>query len=502
MEPARRTNVLTLSGIKKRFGPTVALDGVALELRPGRVHALIGENGAGKTTLMNIAVGALVPDAGTMSLQGDRYAPASPLDARRAGVALIHQELSLCSHLTVAENILMGQEPTRRGLLDWDQCRRRAADVLEQFHHAELRPDRRVGDLPIAARQVVEICRAIVSNASVVLMDEPTSSLPRADVDRLFAMVRRLRSHGVSSVYISHFLEELREVAEDFTVLRDGRSVLSGELASTTDAELIAAMVGRSVEDVFPRRDRAAPGDVLLEVEHVAAPPAVSDASFAVRRGEVLGIAGLVGAGRTEMLRVLVGLDRAAAGRVRVRGAEIRTGAARPWEVLARGIGFLSEDRTHEGLTLRLSVADNITCTRYGSCARYGWIARSEQARQAEQQMRALGVRARGPAQPVRTLSGGNQQKVALARLRHQSADIWLLDEPTKGIDIGSKVQIYEAIGEAASEGKGIVMVSSYLPELFGMCDRLAVMSRGRLSPVRPIAEWTPERVLEAAIGS
>ncbi|MPZ17406.1 MAG: ATP-binding cassette domain-containing protein [Luteitalea sp.] len=494
--------MLALSGIKKRFGPTVALDGVSLELRPGRVHALIGENGAGKTTLMNIASGALAPDAGTMSLDGRRYAPSSPLDARLAGVALIHQELSLCAHLTVAENILMGQEPTRGGLLDWEQFRRRAAEVLEQFHHPELRPDRRVADLPIAARQMVEISRAIAANASVVLMDEPTSSLPRADVDRLFALVRRLRDHGVAVVYISHFLEELREVAEDFTVLRDGRSVASGELASTGDAQIIGAMVGRSVDDVFPRRHRPAPGEVLLDVEHLAAPPALSDASFAVRRGEVLGIAGLVGAGRTEMLRALVGLDRASVGRVRVEGSDVAVSAVRPWEMLARGIGFLSEDRQREGLALALSVADNITCTRYATCARYGWIARPAQARQADHQMRALGIRAHSPAQRARTLSGGNQQKVALARLRHQNADIWLLDEPTKGIDIGSKVQIYEAIDEAASEKKGIVMVSSYLPELFGICDSLAVMSRGRLSSVRSIAEWTPERVLEVAIGS
>lgn len=493
--------MLALSGIKKRFGPTVALDGVSLELRPGRVHALIGENGAGKTTLMNIASGTFAPDAGTMTLGGERYAPSSPLDARLAGVALIHQELSLCAHLTVAENILMGQEPTRRGLLDWEQCRRRAAEVLEQFHHPELRPDRRVADLPIAARQMVEISRAIAANASVLLMDEPTSSLPRADVERLFALVRRLRDQGVAVVYISHFLEELREVAEDFTVLRDGRSVATGELASTADAQIIGAMVGRSVEDAFPRRHRPTLGEALLEVEHLAAPPAVSEASFSVRRGEVLGIAGLVGAGRTEMLRALVGLDRASAGQVRIDDSDVVVTAVRPWEMLARGVGFLSEDRQREGLTLALSVADNITCTRYATCARYGWIALPAQARQAERQIRALGIRAHSPEQRARTLSGGNQQKVALARLRHQDADIWLLDEPTKGIDIGSKVQIYEAIDEAASEKKGIVMVSSYLPELFGVCDSLAVMSRGRLSPIRPITEWTPEQVLEAAIG-
>jgi ribose transport system ATP-binding protein len=497
--------VLALSGIKKRFGPTVALDGVDLDLKPGEVHALIGENGAGKSTLMNVLAGALMPDAGQMRLGGQPYAPASPLEARRAGIALIHQELSLCDHLSVAENILMGIEPVRLpllggGWLDRAAMAQRTEQVLESFHHPELRADRHVGTLPIAARQVVEICRAMAARASIVLMDEPTSSLPREDVERLFALIRRLRDHGVAVVYISHFLEEVREIADRYTVLRDGRSVATGRLAEVTNDALIAHMVGRSMDALFPDRAPEPGADTLLEVDDLVAPPAVQHAALRLRRGEILGVAGLIGSGRTEVVRALMGLDPAAKGTVRLRGRPVPLRAV-PHDRIASGIGYLSEDRKGEGLALTMSLADNITCTRYQSCSTRGWLRVREQRAQAREWMTRLTVKARTPGQPARTLSGGNQQKVALARLMHQQADVLLLDEPTKGIDIGSKVEIYRAIVEAAREGKGVLMVSSYLPELFGVCHSLAVMCRGRLSRARPVAEWTPETVMEAAIG-
>jgi ribose transport system ATP-binding protein len=491
--------LLNLSGIRKRFGPTVALDGVDLELRKGEVHALIGENGAGKSTLMNVLAGAIRPDSGHMTLDGKPYAPASPLDARRHGIALIHQELSLCGHLTVAENILMGLEPATAGWLDREAMARETAAALEAFHHPELRADRRVMDLPIAARQIVEICRAMAARASIVLMDEPTSSLPREDVERLFGVIRHLRERGVAIIYISHFLEEVRELADRYTVLRDGRSVASGELAGATNDRLIAHMVGRPMDAVFPDRDRDAPGAPLFEVRDVAAPPVVHQASFTLREGEILGLAGLVGSGRTELVRALMGLAPVSAGEVRVRGRGVARSSA-PWSRIAAGTGYLSEDRKGEGLALTMSLADNITCTRLSACATGGWIRLGEQRRQAARWIDTLRVKARTPLQPARTLSGGNQQKVALARLLHQAADVLLLDEPTKGIDIGSKVEIYRAIVEAARQRKAVLVVSSYLPELFGLCDTLAVMCRGRLSAARPIAEWTPESVLAAAI--
>src|SRR5262245_30512866 len=378
---------------------------------------------------------------------------------------------------------------------------RETARLLESFSHPDLAPDRPVGTLPIAARQVVEILRAMAARASIVLMDEPTSSLPRDDVDHLFALIRRLKASGVTVVYISHFLEEVREIADRYTVLRDGRSVATGELAGTTNEALIAHMVGRPVDALFPPRAPEPRGDVLVEVTDLVAPPAVRRASIQLRRGEILGIAGLVGSGRTETVRALMGLDLAASGDVRVHGRRLAR-TAPPATRLGAGLGYLSEDRKGEGLALGLSLADNITCTRYGACATWGWLRRGAQRDHTRTWLDALAIKARSPWQPARTLSGGNQQKVALARLLHQQADVLLLDEPTKGIDIGSKVEIYRAIVGCATRGAGVLMVSSYLPELFGVCHSLAVMCRGRLTPARPVGEWTPESVMEAAIGT
>jgi ribose transport system ATP-binding protein len=489
--------LLHVEGLRKRFGPTIALDGVSFSLRPGEVHALIGENGAGKSTLMNVLAGALPADAGSMTIDGVPYAPQGPLDASRHGIALIHQELSLCPHMTVTENILMGREPAMWGLVDRAAAEARAAELLANFPHPDLSPRRLVGDLPIAAQQVVEICRALASRARILLMDEPTSSLQRADVDNLFALIRRLRAQGLGIVYISHFLEEIREIADAFTVLRDGKSVATGAIGDATNEQLVAHMVGRPVENLFPPHGSRTPGDVVLSVKDLAAPPTVRHASFELRRGEVLGVAGLMGSGRTEMVRAIFGLDPIASGTVTVGGAPLGGSiSTRLWS----GIGYLSEDRKGEGLALTMSLADNITLTRFSSCATSGWLRLGDQRRQAEQWIKALGVKARTPDQAAQTLSGGNQQKVALARLMHQEADILLLDEPTRGIDIGSKAQIYDVVARAADAGKAVLMVSSYLPELFGLCDRLAVMSRGRLSPARPVGEWTPETVLHAAI--
>ncbi len=493
---------LRLTGIAKRFGPTVALDGASLSVRPGEVHGLIGENGAGKSTLLSCLAGLLRPDHGAMEVAGAPYSPASPREARDRGIALIHQELSLFPHLTVAENIFVGAEPRRRGFFDRAAARRRTREALADFGHVDIDPDARVSRLPLPARQVVEICRAIAARARVVLMDEPTSSLQRADVERLFAVIRRLAATGVAVVYISHFLEETREVAESYTVLRDGRTVGGGPLAHTTNDELIAQMVGRTVDALFPVRPPAASAETLLEVRDLAAPPVVKGASFEIRRGEVLGLFGLMGSGRTETVRALFGLDPAATGAVRVRGRETPLRGSTPAARLAQGLGYLSEDRMGEGLALPLSVADNMTITRLSTCAQWGILDRACQREKAQAWITTLGVKARSPDQAVRRLSGGNQQKVALGRLFHQDADVLLLDEPTRGIDIGSKAQIYEAVAAAAGRGKGVLMVSSYLPELLGMCDRLAVMSRGRLSPARAVADWTPASVMEAAIGA
>jgi ribose transport system ATP-binding protein len=496
-------STLTLKGIRKSFGPTLALDGVDLELRTGEVHALIGENGAGKSTLMNVIAGSLKPDDGHMQLDGQMYLPASPLDARTHGIALIHQELSLCPHLSVAENVMMAIESSRFGWLDREQLFARTTEVLRTFHHAGIRPEKRVGDLPVAARQIVEISRALAARARIILMDEPTSSLQRDDVAHLFNLIRKLSAEGISVIYISHFLEEVRQIADRFTVLRDGRSVATGEIAGTSDDELIAKMVGRTQQNLFPRRKASSTThETILEVRNLSSPPLLKDASFELRRGEILGIAGLMGSGRTPLLRAIFGLEPPASGSILVNRTALPSGRATPAMRLIEGVGYLTEDRKGDGLTLNQSLSDNVTVTKFDTCSRWGWLDLGAQRRQAEKLVSALKIKTRNVQQPVGTLSGGNQQKVVVARLLHQDADVLLLDEPTRGIDIGSKAQVYETIAQCAAEDKAVLMVSSYLPELFGMCDRLAVMSRGRLSEVRPIDRWTPENVLQVAVGT
>jgi len=483
--------MLTLHAITKHFGATIALDGVDLDVAPGEVHALIGENGAGKSTLMNILSGAFPPERGSMIVNGQPYAPRGPAEARERGIAHIHQELALCRHLSVAENILMGIEPSRGGWLHRDELNDRAAALLAEFGRAEIDPRARVADLPLADQQVVEICRALARDARVLLMDEPTSSLQRANVERLFDTVRRLRDHGMAIIYISHFLEEVREIATKFTVLRDGRSVGCGRLATVTDDELISMMVGRaqtgvSVPHTPLAQARTNVAQTLLSVQNLSAPPRLREATFVLHRGEVLGIAGLIGSGRTDLIRALFGLQTSS-GSVTMHG---------------NGFGYLSEDRKNEGLALQLPIADNVTMSRFETCSRFGWIDRSRQNTQSEEVMRKLRIKAPGPRGIVGRLSGGNQQKVALGRLLHQNPDVLLLDEPARGVDVGSKSDIYREIRRLAAEGKGIVMVSSYLPELFEVCDSIAVMTRGRLSPTRPASEWTADTILQTAIGA
>ena len=494
--------VLRVEGIAKRYGATVALDGVSLEVHAGEVHALIGENGAGKSTLMAVLAGAERADSGEMQLGGASYAPGTTHDARRRGVALIHQELSLCPHLTVEENVLLGGELSRRGVIDRRRTRERALALLDELPHPEIHPDRRVSALSLPARQIVEICRALAADARVVLMDEPTSALQGADVERLFALVQRLASRGIAVVYISHFLEEVRQIADRYTVLRDGRSVDTGSIAATTNEQLITSMVGRASTGLYPARRRPVAPDVVLSVNALSSPPRLRHASFELRRGEVFGIAGLLGSGRTELVRALFGLDRPHGGTITHNGQESDASSARARRRVREGFGYLSEDRKGEGLALPMSITDNLCASRpLLAIPSLGVLDVAAQVASARQWMRDLRMRARAPSQPVRALSGGNQQKVAIGRLLHQGADILFLDEPTRGIDVAAKADVYEIIARRAEAGCAVLVVSSYLPELFGLCDRLAVMHRGRLGPARPVAEWTPAGVLSAAVG-
>jgi ribose transport system ATP-binding protein len=482
-----------MTNVQKRFGATRALAGVDLEVRSGEVLALVGENGAGKSTLMKVLAGAHPPDAGEMFLDGEVYAPRTPLDARRRGVAMIYQELALARHLSVMENVLLGMEPVAGPFLNRARMRRITSDAMAQLGRSDISPDALLGTLSIAGRQLVEIARAIAIGCRVLVLDEPTSSLSAADIGKLFDLVRRLKAKGLAIIYISHFLEEVREISDRFTVLRDGKSVGGGLTADTPAAKIISLMVGRSVDDLYPRSPRTR-GEMILEVNGLAGRVKPSSASLAVHRGEIVGIAGLVGAGRTEFIRAIFGLDPIQSGDVRLAAF---SGAADPARRWAQGMGFVSEDRKSEGLALSMSIADNLTMTRIGRL-----VNPSRQNVDSAAWIGKLGVRCQSPGQRVGDLSGGNQQKVAIARLLHHDVDVLLLDEPTRGIDVGSKAQIYKLIDELACAGKAVVIVSSYLPELLGVCDRIAVMCKGRLVRSVAVSETNEHQIMLEATGA
>ena len=489
--------LLRMSEVSKSFGATRALADVSLESGGGEVLALIGENGAGKSTLMKILSGAISPDRGRMELAGNRYAPRGPHAARLAGVAMIYQELNLAGDLNVVENVMLGQEVRRLGVVQHAEQRRRVRAALEQLDRADLPLDVPVSRLSIADQQIVEIARALVIDAKVIVFDEPTSSLTQHDVENLFRAIERLKRSGIAIIYISHFLEEIRRIADRFEVLRDGTMAGGGMLAETTEADIVSLMVGRQVEDLFPTVPHT-PGEVLLSLAELSGRKTPRYASFELRRGEILGLAGLVGAGRTELLRCLMALDPVRSGQVRVSGMLIR---ATPKARIRAGLGLVSEDRKSEGLAQRETIADNMTYSRLGPYSRFGWLNLARRRCAVEHWMQRLSVKARSSEQLVEHLSGGNQQKVALARVLHQEADVLLLDEPTRGIDVGTKSEIYRLMAELAAAGKAVIFVSSYFNELLSVCDRVGVMARGELREIRPAGDWTSETILSCALG-
>jgi ribose transport system ATP-binding protein len=493
--------LLRVAGVSKSFGATKALSNVELTLRAGEVHALLGENGAGKSTLLKILAGTQSADSGSLMLNGREYAPSTPQHAQALGVAFVSQEPALCPDLSVAENILLGALPSRFGWVDRAEQSRRAGAALARvlpegaplWDLAQL-----AGDLGPGDRQLVCLARALAqAECRILILDEPTSTLNSSEAERLFGIVRELTKSGIAVLYVSHFLEEVERIAERYTVLRDGKFVQSGEIAGTTRAELVKLMAGRDVQELFPRSARS-PGEVVLELKDVAGPRLPISASLSLRRGEVLGIAGLLGAGRTELLRAIFGLDRVKSGSLSVKGV---VGPATPARRLAQRVDLLSEDRKGQGLAESLTLGDNITLSTLGALGSFGFVSPKKRAAIAQSYLERLGVRARGPEQLARDLSGGNQQKICFARLLQHGADVFLLDEPTRGVDVGSRADLYRIIDELAARGNAVLMISSYLPELLGVCDRIAVMVRGKLGAARPASELTEDALLLEATG-
>ncbi|MDQ8184451.1 sugar ABC transporter ATP-binding protein [Pelagicoccus sp. SDUM812002] len=493
-----------MRGICKSFGATHALRDVELTVMPGEVMALVGENGAGKSTLMKVLSGAHAPDKGQLKLDGEIYTPGNPLHARESGVAMIYQELSLAPHLSAMENILLGIEPCCRGLIKWKEMKDKAAEALAIVGLHLVKPETLVSRLSIAQQQLVEIARAVALDCRVLVLDEPSSSLTAKDIEKLFELVRSLASKDISVVYISHFLEEVKALSQRFTVLRDGKTVGGGITKDAAEEDIISLMVGRDVDDLYPRNHHT-PGEIVLEADSVARTVKPRHASFQLRKGEVLGIAGLVGAGRTELFEAIFGLEAITSGSVTVAG---QPGPATPALRWSQGMGMVSEDRKSQGLALGLSIADNLTLPKLDGLGPGRLVMPARQLKACDPWIEQIPIKCRSAQQPISDLSGGNQQKVAIARLLHADVDILLLDEPTRGIDVGSKAQIYKLIDalargdiEKGIEPKAVLIISSYIPELIGVCDRISVMCRGHLSEAKPTADWTEHSIMAAAIG-
>jgi ribose transport system ATP-binding protein len=485
-----------MRGIRKAFPGVVALDGVDLTLEAGDVHMLLGENGAGKSTLMKILGGAYRKDGGEILLDGERMEIASPRDARDRGIRVIYQELNLVPRLSVAENIFLGELPARRGIVDWSALADRTAALLADLGVA-LDPRAPVGRLGLAQRQMVEIAKALSSPTRILVMDEPTSALTSREVAQLFALVERLAARGVAIVYITHRLDEVFRIGRTITVMRDGRNVATTGVDRVDAPALVRLMANRDVGDHFPKV-RAARGAELLRVEGLTVDGVLSDITFSLHAGEILGVSGLLGAGRTELARAIAGADRFDRGRLLVDGRERRYRG--PADAIADGIGLLPEDRKAHGLVPGLTVARNIALPHGRRLAPFGVLSRHGERDLAAPVRDDLRIKAT-PAQPVRLLSGGNQQKVVLGKWLAGEGRVFVFDEPTRGVDVGAKIEIYHFMNRLTARGAAILMISSELPELLGMSDRILVMHRGRIHAELEAADATQERVLSAALG-
>ncbi|GAC1461875.1 MAG: sugar ABC transporter ATP-binding protein [Chloroflexota bacterium] len=492
--------LLQLQDIRKAFAGIQALDGVSFDANPGEVHALIGENGAGKSTLVRIITGAHAPDSGTVRVNGKVADMRVPADAQRLGIAAIYQEPTLFPDLDVAENIFMGRQPLKSGLrhVAWSSMYHQARELVDRLG-VRLDVRARVRGLSVADQQTVEIAKALSTDSRVLIMDEPTAALSLREVAELFRIVRQLRANGVAIVFISHRLEEIYEIADRITVLRDGRNVGASTPGALPQERLIEMMVGRTLDKLFPKEE-AKIGETVLRVEGLCREGVFQDISFALRRGEILGLAGLVGAGRTEVARAIFGIDRLDSGRLLLGSREISIKS--PRDALRHRIAYLPEDRQHQGLVLSMQITHNVTLAILQELSTGGWIRRGEEQTVALDQGRRLQVRgAANFKQAVRQLSGGNQQKVVLAKWLATNPRVLILDEPTRGIDVGTKAEVHRLISHLAGEGLAILMISSELPEVLGMSDRILVMREGRITGEFARADATQETIMSCATG-
>lgn len=489
-------HILELKNISKSFSGVEVLHHVSFALRPGEVHALLGENGAGKSTLVKVITGVHQPDGGEVIINGERVHFSDSRDSRQAGIAAIYQELSLFPDLDVAENIFVGRQPVKTGgRIDWKKLYSEAELLLSSLGvHLDLKQKAR--NLSIAQQQMVEIARAISINARILIMDEPTSSLTLNEVSDLFSLVRRLREDGAAVIFISHRLEELFEIADRVTVLRDGSYVDTRVIKETSRDELIRLMVGRTISDLFPKQI-VQPGDVSLRVENLSRAGAFEDISFELRKGEILGMAGLVGAGRTNVARAIFGVEPPTEGRIQIDGREVAITSSQ--QAIQLGLAYVPEDRQLHGLIPAMSITSNISLSMLEKYASHGWLRDKLERKSAYDAACQMEVRANHIWQNARELSGGNQQKIVLAKWLSTNPRILILDEPTRGIDVGTKAAVHALMSKLAADGMAILMISSELPEILGMSDRVIVMREGRITGRLSRAEATQEKIISAA---
>ena len=488
--------LLEIRGLRKHYAAPALVD-LDLDVLTGEVHALVGANGAGKSTLARIVAGLVTPDGGHMSLAESTYAPKSKAQAERAAVHIVQQELNILPTLTVAENLFLNRLPRHLGLVDYAQLSRDAARALDAVGLAHLEPRTPAGDLGAGHRQLVEIAAALARPCRLLVLDEPTAALTDSEIEVLFAQVARLRREGVAILYISHRMDEIRRIADRISVLRDGRLVRTSLAAEMPIERAMRLMIGRDVQETGPAPPRDI-GEPVLQVAALRRGGIVRDVSFEVRAGEILGVAGLVGSGRTELLRAIYGADPVDGGRVQVDGKAVN--ARQPRDSVRAGIGLVPEDRRHQALLLPHAVRINMTLARIDAATRRcGWIDRRREAETAAGLQHQLDVRCTSTEQPVVELSGGNQQKVLVSRWMLRDCRVLLFDEPTRGIDVGAKQTVYRILADLAEAGKALVVVSSELQELFSICDRIAVLSAGRLVAIFTRGEWSQDRILAAA---